>query len=175
MPSLRRARSANPPGSTRRTHAASGFTSTSNVVPASPCPSNRPSRSIETGALRDRILMPTLIAEPTARNWYRAHNSSIVAAYLQHRDLAELEHRAERFFLNVVLLRVLYAHALVAAPRLALGRMAALGPALGDPRLGMAGIFLSLGRVLPDQYPLSADPTSTSAMNVALGGCLITR
>jgi hypothetical protein len=97
------------------------------------------------------------ISEPTAQNWYRAHNSSVVAAYLEHRDLAELEHRAERFFLNVVLLRVLYAHALVAAPRLALGRLAALGPALGDPRLGMAGIFLSLGRVLPRRYPLSAD------------------
>jgi hypothetical protein len=61
---------------------------------------------------------------PTARTWYRAHNASIVAAYLDHRDLAEAESRTERFFLNVVLLRVLYAHALVAAPRLALGRMA---------------------------------------------------
>jgi hypothetical protein len=97
------------------------------------------------------------IAEPTAPNWYRAHNSSVVAAYLEHRGLAELENRAERFFLNVVLLRVLYAHALVAAPRLALGRLAALGPVLGDPRLGMAGIFLSLGRVLPHRYPLTAD------------------
>ena len=64
------------------------------------------------------------------------------------------ESRAERFFLNVVLLRVLYAHALVAAPRLALGRLAALAPVLGDPRLGMTGIFLSLSRVLPDRYPL---------------------
>jgi hypothetical protein len=99
----------------------------------------------------------TFIAEPTARTWYRAHNSSVVAAYLEHRDLAESEERAERFFLNVVLLRVLYAHALVAAPRLALGRLGALGPVLGDPRLGMAGIFLSLGRVLPHRYPLSAD------------------
>jgi hypothetical protein len=99
----------------------------------------------------------TFISEPSARNWYRAHNSSIVAAYLEHRALAELERRAERFFLNVVLLRVLYAHALVAAPRLALGRLAVLGPVLGDPRLGMAGIFLSLGRVIPRRYPLSAD------------------
>jgi hypothetical protein len=56
--------------------------------------------------------------------------------------------------LNVVLLRVLYAHALVAAPRLALGWLASLGRILGDPRLGMTGIFLSLSRVLPDRYPL---------------------
>ena len=60
----------------------------------------------------------------------------------------------ERFFLNVVLLRVLYAHALVAAPRLSLGRFAILGPLVGDPRLGMAGAFLSLARILPDRYPL---------------------
>lgn len=111
------------------------------------------------GAMSSPTVGPWMafIADPTARTWYRAHNSSIVAAYLEHRDLAEREHRAERFFLNVVLLRVLYAHALVAAPGLALGRLAALGPWLGDPRLGMAGIFLSLGRVLPRQYPLSAD------------------
>jgi len=91
------------------------------------------------------------IASPTGRNWYRAHNASIVAAYLEHHDLALAESAPERFFLNVVLLRVLYAHALVGAPRLSLGRFAALGSVLGDPRLGMAGIFLSLGRVLPDR------------------------
>ena len=94
------------------------------------------------------------IARPTARNWYRAHNGTVAAAYVEHRDLAESESRAERFFMNVVLLRVLYAHALVAAPRFALGPMAPLGRGLGNPRLGMAGIFLSLGRVLPRRYPL---------------------
>lgn len=92
-------------------------------------------------------------ASPTGRNWYRAHNASIVGAYLDNLDLATEESRTERFFLNVVLVRVLYAHALVAAPRLALGRVALCAPALGDPRLGMAGIFLSMGRVLPDRYP----------------------
>ncbi len=96
-------------------------------------------------------------ARPTGRNWYRAHNASIVAAYLEHRDLADAERAPERFFMNVVLVRVLYAHALAAAPRLALGRFAFLGHLLGDPRLGMAGAFLSLRRVLPDRYPLADD------------------
>jgi hypothetical protein len=94
------------------------------------------------------------IADPTARTWYRAHNSSIVAAYLELRPLAELESRPERFFLNVVLLRVLYAHALVAAPRLALGRLAGLGRNIGDPRLGMAGVFSLDGASPPE--PVSA-------------------
>jgi hypothetical protein len=91
---------------------------------------------------------------PTARAWYRAHNGSVVAAYLEHRDLAEAENAAERFFMNVVLCRVLFAHALVAAPRISLGWLRPLAPILGDPRLGMTGIFLQLSRVLPSVYPL---------------------
>jgi hypothetical protein len=93
-------------------------------------------------------------ASPTGRNWYRAHNASIVGGYLQHRNLAEAESAAERFFMNVALVRVLYAHVLVEAPSLALGRLAPLGRVLGDPRLGMAGMFLSLRRVVPNRYPL---------------------
>jgi hypothetical protein len=96
-------------------------------------------------------------ARPTGASWYRAHNASIVAAYLEHRELAEHEGAVERFFINVVLLRVLYAHALVAAPRLSLGRFAPLGRFLGDPRLGMAGAFLSLSRILPARYPVADD------------------
>src|SRR2546426_10219390 len=41
------------------------------------------------------------IETPGARNWYRAHNASIVGAYLEHRELAEAESAAERFFMNV--------------------------------------------------------------------------
>ena len=109
---------------------------------------------------------------PTGRNWYRAHNASIVAAYLEHRDLAETESEPERFFMNVALLRVLYAHALGAEPRLALGRLAPLGRVLGDPRLGMAGVFLSLGRVLPDRYPLADEVERYIAAEQRLGRIL---
>ena len=112
------------------------------------------------------------IARPTARNWYRAHNASIVSGYLAHRDLAESENLPERFFINVALARVLFAHALVAAPRLALGRFALLGRLLGDPRLGMAGAFLSLGRVLPKIYPLALDVQSYIANEQRFGRIL---
>ena len=97
------------------------------------------------------------IRRPTARNWYRAHNASIVEGYLANEELASAELRVERFFINVVLVRVLFAHALVAAPRLALGWLAPLARPVGDPRVGMTGIFLSLSRVLPDRYPLGDD------------------
>jgi hypothetical protein len=96
-------------------------------------------------------------ARPTGRNWYRAHNASIVGGYLEHGGLTDAESAPERFFMNVALARVLYAHSLAGAPRLALGRFAPLGRLLGDPRLGMAGAFLSLSRVLPNRYPLGRD------------------
>lgn len=112
------------------------------------------------------------IARPTARSWYRAHNASIVGAYLQHQRLAEAESAPERFFMNVALVRVLFAHALVAAPRLALGRLALLSRLLGDPRLGMAGLFLSLRRVLPNRYPLAHDVASFIADEQRLGRIL---
>jgi hypothetical protein len=111
-------------------------------------------------------------ATPTGRNWYRAHNASIVAGYLEHRDLADAESAPERFFMNVALVRVLYAHALAGAPRLALGRFAPLGRVLGDPRLGMAGAFLSLRRVLPDRYPLALDVDRYIADEQRLGRML---
>ncbi|WP_240163007.1 hypothetical protein [Mycolicibacterium sphagni] len=112
------------------------------------------------------------IQQPTARSWYRAHNTSIVAGYLANMPLATAERRVERFFLNVVLLRVLYAHALASAPRLALRWLAPLGRPLGDPRLGMTGIYLSLSRVLPDRYPLGDDVENYIAAEHGFGHLL---
>ncbi len=111
-------------------------------------------------------------ASPTGRDWYQAHNASIVGGYLEHRELAEAEAAPERFFMNVALARVLYAHALAAAPDLALGPFAALGRPLGDPRLGMAGLFLSLRRVLPNRYPLTQDVQRYIATEHRLGRML---
>lgn len=109
------------------------------------------------------------VDEPTATTWYRAHNASVVDAYLEHRDLAAAENAAERFFMNVVLCRVLYAHALVAAPRLSLGWLRPIGRILGDPRLGMTGIFVQLSRVLPDEYPLTDDVQTYLEVELGFG------
>ena len=97
----------------------------------------------------------TFVDEPSAACWYRAHNASVVAAYLDHEPLAQRELLAERFFINVALIRVLYAHALAEEPRLALGRFAPLGRLFGDPRRGTVGRFLSVKNVFPDRYPLT--------------------
>jgi hypothetical protein len=106
---------------------------------------------------------------PTARAWYRAHNGSVVAGFLDNRELAEAENAPERFFMNVVLCRVLFTHALVAAPRISLGWLRPLAPLVGDPRLGMAGIFLQLSRVLPDEYPLRGSVDSYLGAELGLG------
>jgi hypothetical protein len=110
--------------------------------------------------------------QPSPITWYRAHNVTIVSAYLDHRDLAEQENRVERFFINLVLVRVLYAHALVAAPRLALGWLAPVARWLGDPRLDMTGTFLSVQRVLPDRYPAPGELADYIAQEHALGRLL---
>ncbi len=96
----------------------------------------------------------TFLREPTPRTWYRAHNSSIVAGYRAHRGLADLELPVERFFMDVALLRVLYAGCLLSDPQLALGRFAVLGRWLGDPRHRATDVFLSLRNILPARYPL---------------------
>jgi hypothetical protein len=68
--------------------------------------------------------------------------------------------------------RVLYAHALVAASRISLGWLRPLARVLGDPRLGMTGIFLQLSRVLPDKYPLDEDVSAYLSDELGFGRLL---
>jgi hypothetical protein len=92
---------------------------------------------------------------PSAQSWYLAHNASVVAGYLAHRVLASNETRSERFFMNVVLVRVLYAHTVVLDAKLALGRLSFLGRLVGHPRMKTPQVLLAMKRVLPESYPIS--------------------
>lgn len=94
------------------------------------------------------------LREPSPTRWYRAHNASIVAGYLQYEDLAAQERKVERFMMNVALLRVVYTHAMVANPRLALGPLSFPGPRLVDPRHRSVKLFLDLARSFPKNYPV---------------------
>lgn len=91
---------------------------------------------------------------PSARSWYLAHNASVVAGYLAHAELAAREALAERFFMNVVLVRVLYAHALVIDADLALGRFSFVAKLVGHPRARGPQTLLSMKDVLPVSYPI---------------------
>lgn len=95
------------------------------------------------------------IHRPTPESWYRAHNASIVAAYFRAEELASGELEVERFMMNVALLRVIYTHALLARPGLALGPLAIIGPWAADPRRRAVGWFLGLGRAFPAEYPVT--------------------
>jgi hypothetical protein len=103
------------------------------------------SRSVE--------LWREFIRAPSAATWHRAHNASIVTGYFEHEALAGRELPVERYMINVVLIRLFYAYALVAAPRLALGVFAPLGRLVGDPRRRSMGLFLDLHNQFPDDYP----------------------
>ncbi|MFE5813811.1 hypothetical protein [Streptomyces sp. NPDC056479] len=95
------------------------------------------------------------IEKPSPTRWYRAHNASIVAGYLKYESLAAQELKVERFMMNVALLRVLFTHAMLANPRLALGRLSLPGPRLVDPRHRSVKLFLDLGRSFPREYPVA--------------------
>ncbi|MBO0847976.1 MAG: hypothetical protein J2P20_00820 [Pseudonocardia sp.] len=94
------------------------------------------------------------LRSPSPARWYRAHNASVAGGYLDHEPLARRELRGERFMMNVALLRVIHAHAMVAEPRLAVGRLARAGRVLADPRRGTVGFFLDLRHAFPAGYPL---------------------
>jgi hypothetical protein len=115
------------------------------------------------------------IARPTGRNWYQAHNASIVGAYLEHRGLAESESRPERFFMNVALVRVLYAHALVGASRLALGRFAPLGRLLADPGSGWPVSFSHSTACSQTGIRSRSTWSATSPKSSVSAGCSTTR
>src|SRR6516164_10403256 len=95
------------------------------------------------------------LSAPSASTWYRARNASIVAAYLEHRHLCVAEVPVERFFMDVAIARLMFVHALVIRPRLAVGRLALAGRLIGDPRWRGSDLFLSLHNILPDWYPLT--------------------
>jgi hypothetical protein len=107
-----------------------------------------------TASSRNVELWLEFIRAPSPMRWFRAHNASIVAGFLKHESLAASELLVERFMINVVLIRVMYAHALAAASSVALGRLAPLGRVLGDPRGRWVGLFLDLHNQFPEGYPL---------------------
>jgi hypothetical protein len=113
---------------------------------------------VETGSgrasTRSVELWVEFLRAPSPAGWYRAHNASIAAGYLANEAFAVRELAAERFLMNVALVRVLYAHALVAEPRIALGLLGPLGRRLADPRRATVRLFLDLHQSYPSGYPL---------------------
>lgn len=107
------------------------------------------------------------IRQPSRQSWYRAHNGSIVTAYLDQSRAALAESNPEQRFLNMVLYRVLYAQALVEgeAPgilfwiiRKIFGHdalLAKLECLIADPRGPSVDVLVHLPDFYPRHYPLT--------------------
>ncbi len=90
------------------------------------------------------------IEKPGEVSWYRAHNTSIVTGYQDHRGCAEAEDPGEQLFMNVVLYRLLYAQGMVEGFEFGL-----LGRLLADPVLPSVDAMVHLPDFYPDNYPLT--------------------
>lgn len=98
------------------------------------------------------------IASRRDLDWYRAHNTSVVSAYIERRDMARLEPESEHALLNVVLYRVLYAQ-LMEEGRGAGGDhplLDALGKIAGDPCFPAVDVVVHVDALYPDDYPMTA-------------------
>jgi len=96
------------------------------------------------------------LADPSPESWYRAHNSSVIAGYLDAATLATRELPAEQFLMNLVLARVLFAQALAEGAPFALGDHPLLATLLSDPRLPAVGMAMQVPDFYPRSYPLDA-------------------
>jgi uncharacterized protein with NAD-binding domain and iron-sulfur cluster len=94
---------------------------------------------------------------PNAATWYRAHNSSVIAGYFEHRDLAKAENDAEQLLMNIVLYRVLFAQALVEEKETDFEPLGRVLREIADPRGKAVRSILQLGSFYPAKYPIPDD------------------
>lgn len=92
------------------------------------------------------------IDTPSSKHWYRAHNSSIIAAYEKYTELAKDEILAEQVFINMVLYRLLFAQAMVESEHFAFGK---LGAVLANPKLPAVKFIVHDPFFYPSTYPLT--------------------
>ena len=94
------------------------------------------------------------INKPSARSWYRAHNSSIIDGYLEFPYLAEQEKLPEQVFINMVLYRVLFAQAMVEGTFFS---FPLIGKYLADPRGPAVGMMTHMDAFYPSHYPMTKE------------------
>jgi uncharacterized protein with NAD-binding domain and iron-sulfur cluster len=94
------------------------------------------------------------IEKPGESTWYRAHNASIIAGYIEHKQDAKKENKAERVFVNIVLYRLLFAQAMVEGEAWAFGP---LGEILGNPMLPSVETLVEMPDFYPRHYPLTPE------------------
>jgi len=91
------------------------------------------------------------IAEPTPRDWYRAHNASILAGFHLYEVDARLENAVGQDFINITLYRLMFAQALVEDATV----FGEIGAWLADPRGFSVTLLVHLADFYPPHYPLT--------------------
>lgn len=89
----------------------------------------------------------------TGKAWYRAHNASIVKAYLNCREQALEESKYEQVFMNEVLYRLLYAQAMEEDDSL-FGEFGVLG---SNPMTPAVDIMVKIPAFYPESYPMNQE------------------
>jgi hypothetical protein len=97
------------------------------------------------------------LENPTAANWYRAHNTSVALGYLAHGDQARTEDGWEQKLMNIVLYRVLFTQAVVDRQPWALGLLVGRLAGLFDPRSMLVARVVKDRSLYPESYPLDPD------------------
>ncbi|TDO95346.1 hypothetical protein [Marinomonas balearica] len=100
------------------------------------------------------------INDPTPKNWYIAHNSTILDGYKRYEGCVALENDVEKEFLNITLYRLMFAQAMVEEVTI----FPELAEYIADPR----GIGVTLLTKLPDFYPPNY-PLTKEDLEVILG------
>ena len=113
----------------------------------------------ERGIAKREIPIPSqfwyeFIENPTESSWYKAHNSSIINAYLRHANLAKKESSFEQVFINIVLYRLLFAQAMVEGKDFAFGR---LGKIFANPNGHAVNLITQMEDFYPTNYPMIQD------------------
>ena len=93
------------------------------------------------------------LSDRNSKNWYRAHNATIIQGYLDFVTDAGLESIYEQVFMNEVLYRLLFAQAMEEDATF-LGDIGIVG---ANPELGSVNLITHIKAFYPDSYPLSKE------------------
>lgn len=97
--------------------------------------------------------------KPDSKSWYQAHNGSIINACFQFSKEIEIESHYEKIFIKDVLMRVLFAQAMVEGKEFAFGK---LGKILANPILPAVKIITRRQKLYPISYPLTQENYSSN-------------
>ncbi len=100
---------------------------------------------------------------PNSKTWYQAHNGSVTMACYKFSQEIEIESKYEKRFIKDVLMRVLFAQAMVEGRGFAFGT---LGKILANPLFPAVKIITGRQKFYPIRYPLIQEDYINSSISI---------